>query len=390
MSLKNLFFLTISGYLQRARGTVWLAACGILCAMVMMAAPLRICGRCGVEALGGEATCLECGGALPAVENVPAVEAPQTDIAANPAPGDARAVTDELIRVIGDDVRAARDLEQAQPNVAMEFYRHAIGLVRVVPQSQLSQEARDGLVAGLNRCRQAIARGERICSLCNGTGKRVVASKKGVGTGPRGLSSTTATASVSLECERCHGLGRMPAARTIEELRVVIGQGRAAFERQMHALGRVSCGRGFLPAGMEDQLTLQERALIRSGLVDGCTECAGLARVDCTVCKGFGVMNCKARGCENGRVAGVGDAPATKCTTCHGAGEIACVTCQGNGTVSCRVCKGTGQGVRCKTCGGEGVAQCTACRGKGGDCKVCNGAGRALCAQCFGEGVKGR
>ena len=379
----------IARFLQNARGATALAVCVVLCAAAAFAAQLRICGRCGVEALENEAVCRECGAQLPAIV-VEAAPVPETPAALKPVTGEMRPALDSLLRILADDVRTVRALEQTQPALAFHYYRQCIGLVRAVPPEQLAQDVRDSLVAGLARCRQAISRGERICGMCNGTGKRTLPNKQTTTTGPRGLSSTTATASVALECDRCRGQGRSIAPRTMEELRVVIGQGRTTFERQMHALGRVSCGRGFLPVGLEEQFTLQERAMIRGGLADGCVDCMGLGKTDCNTCKGFGTVPCKARGCENGRVAGVNDAPSTLCTSCHGAGELACVPCQGNGTLSCRACKGSGQGVRCKTCGGEGIATCTACRGKGGDCKACGGEIRILCAACFGEGVKGR
>jgi len=228
----------------------------------------------------------------------------------------------------------------------------------------------------------------RDCALCNGTGKRAVIARAAT-TGSKGLASTTA-APVPPDCERCRGQGKAAGPRTMEELRVLLGQGRKLFEQQMHALGRVGCGRGFLPAGLEDRLTLQERALVRGGLADGCAQCMGFGKVDCASCKGLGNVPCRGRGCVNGLVAGTGDLPPTPCVVCRGAALVACVPCQSNGTVSCRSCKGSGQADRCKTCGGEGVAACAACRGKGGECKTCNGAARALCAQCFGEGVRGR
>jgi len=359
------------------------AGCVLLCAAAAWA-QLRQCERCGVEALEGEAECRECAAPLPPVRDAADAEPAENADAAETTGG----AVGDLLRVMADDVRTARAGERLQPALAFHYYRHAIGLARVIPAAELSDEAREGLVAGLARCRQTLSRVERACALCNGTGKRAVITKAPA-TGSRGLESTTA-APVPKDCDRCRGLGRATGPRTMEETRVLLGQGRKAFEQQMHALGRVGCGRGFLPAGLEDRLTLQERALIRGGLANGCAACAGLGKTDCATCKGMGTNPCKGRGCASGLVAGAGDAPPAPCAVCRGAAAVACAPCQSNGTVACRTCKGSGQAERCKNCGGEGVATCAACRGKGGDCKTCGGAARALCAQCFGEGVKGR
>jgi len=359
-----------------------------LCAAAAAWAQLRQCERCGFEALDAEAECRECAAALPpapgAVDAEPADGADGDD----PARG-AEGAAGELLRVLGDDVRAARASERTHPAVAFHYYRHAVGLVRAVPAADLSEEAREGLVAGVARCRQAIARCVRDCALCNGTGKRALVAKPAA-TGSRGLASTTA-APVPPDCDRCRGQGRVNAPRTMEETRVLLGEGRKIFEQQMHALGRVGCGRGFLPPGLEEQLSLQERALIRGGLADGCATCMGLGKTDCATCKGMGTLPCRGRGCASGLVPpATGDAPPAPCAVCRGAAAVACAACQSNGTLGCRSCKGSGQAERCKTCGGNGVAACATCRGKGGECKTCAGAGRALCAQCFGEGVRGR
>jgi len=362
-----------------------LTGCVLLCAATVFA-QLRLCERCGVEALAAEADCRDCGARLPAVANAP-------DAAADADAPDAlqhvstlSPALEELLRVAAEDVRTARAGEQTHPAVAYHYYRHAIGLVRAIPPDELSPAARDGLLAGFARCRQAISRADRACAHCNGTGRRALPVKPNE---RKGSLAPTITPT-SVECERCRGRGKTISARTMEELRVVIGQGRAAFEKQMHALGRAGCGRGFLPAGLEEKLSLNERALIRGGLADGCKACLGLAKTDCTTCKGLGTLPCKNRGCVNGTVAGVGDAKDSPCVNCHGKGEVSCVPCQGNGAVGCKTCKGTGQADRCKTCGGEGVAQCAACRGKNTECKTCGNARQTLCAQCFGEGVKGR
>ncbi|MCL1887835.1 MAG: hypothetical protein FWF96_03060 [Kiritimatiellaeota bacterium] len=385
MPIHQPFFSRIPPSSRSWFATALRMGCVILCAATLCA-QLRLCDRCGVEARDGETECRECGALLPTVRDAEeAVETPDTP----PLPDGASAAVAEVLRVVGDDARTARANEQTHPHVAFHYYRHTIGLVRVVPTADLTDEAREGLLAGLARCRQSLSRCQRDCTLCNGTGKRAMPAKQAAATGSKGLASTTAAPTLP-DCERCHGKGRVTGPRTMEELRVVIGQGRTEFERQMHALGRVGCGRGFLPAGLEARLTLQERALIRGGLANGCAACMGLGKVDCTSCKGIGSTVCKGRGCVNGLVAGVGDAPPSACAVCHGEGLLACASCQGNGAVSCRACRGSGQADRCKACGGSGIGPCPDCKGKRADCKVCGGANRALCAQCFGEGVKGR
>lgn len=313
------------------------AVCGFLLLAANAAAQLRICGRCGVEALGGETVCTDCRAPLPLPA---AAEQPGPDPAAQPQPEQepgGAADANVWAQLVKDDMQAARSLEAQQPQAALEYYRQCIGLLRVVPTEALPQAARDRVVEDTDRCRKTLEMGERACTACNGTGKRTVGgTKERTSRGPTGLKSTTTRSAVSTTCDRCRGSGRIDAPRTMEELRVLMGRGRTVFERQMHAQGRVNCGRGFIPPEAAELLTVRQQALLRSGFSIGCTECMGLGKMDCVACKGRAVFPCKGRYCEGGRVAGAAGTAPTVCTTCHGKGETLCATCHGNATMSCR------------------------------------------------------
>lgn len=375
------------------------AACALVCAAAAWAQGVIVCRACGREAKPGETACSHCSAALPK----PRDEAPPAPPAPDPALGAAEEVARAAAAVVRDSVRQAREAEKQRPEVALSYYQNALALSRLLQAGALPSELGESILAGCERTKQALLRGQVPCRVCNGSGKyQLDMGKVDRKQGVKGISG--------LACPACKGEGSLPGLREISKVKMSIQQGRQEFERRQMLAGEVRLGRALVPAALEGQLSNRQRALVMTGVPVPCGACQLTGRQRCSACEGTGWTECDSEDCENGalrpqRQTGgsysrtrtqklIGDEPVKKCPRCEGLGDIPCVACKGSGSVVCKVCDGSGQAKRCTRCTGTGLASCAKCKGtgelKGKPCPECKGEKMSLCSACRGEGAVAR
>ncbi len=305
---------------------------------------LRICPSCGREDEAGLEKCAACGATLPPVKKAeaPAVVAPEVPAASSSATN--------AFAEASRDVAEARRCRTESPERALVLYENALAL--------LSAEA-------------------------------------------GGDFNAKAAAAVAKEIEalRVETKARTPVVSARRLMRQRATSEAVIFFK---SIGRVSCGRAWVPAGWLDNLEPPQIAAVRQTLPPLCRECAGMGFETCRSCNGRGKQTCKNNGCNQGWIydKSANDlSPKTalktrhKCPVCNGTTFAPCDTCNGSGAVLCRKCGGSGEAPTCTSCHGSGLMDCRECKrstyrktNPDEKCRVCKGTHQALCTRCGGDG----
>ena len=327
---------------MKTRRLALFALVAALCAAAL-ADGLRICPSCGREDEAGLEKCAACGATLPPVPKE------ETPAAAQPVASASGASATNAFAEASRDVAEARRCRAESPERALVLYENALAL--------LAAEA-------------------------------------------GGDFNAKAAAAVAKEIE---ALRAETKARTPSVSARRLARQRATSEATLYfkSVGRVSCGRVWVPAGWLDNLEPAQIASVRQTLPPLCRECAGLGFEICRSCNGRGKQICKNQGCNQGWIydKSANDlSPKTalktrhKCPVCNGTTFAPCNACNGSGAVICRKCGGTGEAPACTACHGSGLMDCRECRrnartAKADEvCRVCKGTRQALCQRCGGDG----
>ncbi|MEI6210452.1 MAG: hypothetical protein WCR06_02375 [bacterium] len=374
---------------------IWLGSLWLCCAA--WAVGLVICPKCGTEADEGLSACGHCGAMLPEAK---AAAAPVV----NPAVS-----LDKQLAMISElaldatraDIRLANESLGKRPELALAYYENALGLARLVKREGMAADAGKSLADSLERCRKMLTFASRACATCNGSGKRSVQFQSL--TGVKGGNSSGLQVADGPTCTACAGRGTVSAGRSVDELRVLIAQGRRDFETRQQANGRVACGRVWTPPALPALLDVKAQALLRTACPTPCSGCMGVGQQDCTRCKGAGRLKCSNEGCADGWVvrkesnvlsSKLAISRKERCPGCQGTGFMPCVDCHGNGTIPCKNCSGTGHNAVCQECGGQGWTPCGKCQGTRGAgeaiCAECRGQKERICPKCRGEGCQAK
>ena len=377
---------------KRLFGFFWMIC--LVC--TLWAAGLVICPKCGTEADAVATVCPHCGAVLPVVQKVTSLE-PSKD-ALGHGEVSAGAISGLAADAVGVDARTADENMAKRPELSTPFYENALALLRLVKRDGLTVDTGKALAVKLEKCRRLLVNVSRPCSACNGSGKTVV-HFQGMAGDKNAQTGNAVTLSDGPSCPVCNGQGTVTAGRSMDELRVLLGQGRRDFETCEQASGRVVSDRVWVPAEWLAVLDVKQQALLRTACPTPCSGCMGLGLQDCSHCKGAGRIKCSNEGCVKGWITiKVPNALSPKtaitrremCPICHGTGMKDCPDCRGQGTGPCKVCNGTGRNAPCQECGAQGWAHCSKCQGSGKvaekPCPDCHGEGNRLCPKCHGEG----
>lgn len=367
-----------------------LATLAVACSL--WAASLVVCPKCGYESDNGAVVCSHCGAALP----VPKVAGSGETAASN---ANAQAASLDTVSALAltaarVDQRLAEENRKDRPELAYAFYENILALSRLIRREGVSPDAGKVLAENLERCRDALTHGMRTCPACNGSGKRNVHFQQLAG-------DKSTQVSEGLVCSTCNGAGVVRMVRTTDSLRLLMAQGRRDFETRAKALGRVACGRAWLPQELAAKLDVRAQALVCTACPTPCPDCMGMGVQDCARCKGSGRVPCTNNGCKDGWIVHQElNTLSTKassisrrevCPVCQGTGQMACPDCRGDGTIPCKTCHGTGRNAVCQDCGGQGWTACPRCHGTGkladgAICPDCLGQHERICPKCHGEG----
>ena len=365
----------------------------VVLAAITACGQLRICGSCGREDTAGGARCTVCQELLP-----PIVTTEPPAVVETPVPTD-NPVSSVAFEAVRQDVLMAREEEARRPEVALALYENAQALLAVADSSQLPPEAGRAVLAGIQRCRAALAVTGQSCPACNGTGRQqITLLQLAGGSAAEAAAPTRATGAI---CATCGGRGALVGQRDIEATRLLILRGRREAGLKLQAIGRVAAGRAWVPREWLETVTPMQIAAVRRVAAAGCPACAGIGLETCRKCSGTATQPCPNRACRDGWIEQKPTNTLTPksaltrrvpCPVCQGKSRIACATCRSTGGVACEGCHGTGLAAPCRSCNGEGTVVCRTCQSTrpataGKVCAACKGCGRMLCARCSGDGV---
>ncbi len=293
--------------------------------------------------------------------------------------------------VLEGEVAQARELYRAEKHpLAYHFCRNALALNYLVSDAA----TREANVERLTRMRDACVASQgsitRPCPLCEGSGQGVFRAKSE-------LTRSSIGARAAGICNRCGGGGALPSVETVDAVKYRRAQTARAYREMQLSRTFVPVGDAWVPQAREGALSVQERVLLKCAIPLVCDSCQGVGREDCRTCKGLGIVTCRARGCERGRVEEERDSLTDErrvverfCDQCGGTAEETCERCIGKGSLVCRDCNGSGEAEVCKRCSGRGLATCRKCQGSGtyrdGACGYCQGVGVMECTSCNGCG----
>ena len=308
------------------------------------AAGLRICPSCGREDETGSATCPACGA------NLPPVESEAVPVAPSPVAEESASSATNAFAEAARDVSEARRCRAEAPERALALYENALALLAAEAGGNFNEKAASAVAKDIEALRAEVKK-------------------------------------------RTPGISAQRLARQ---------GGSKEAELFFKSLGRVACGRVWVPASWLDTLTPPQIAAIRQTLPPPCKDCAGLGFEVCRFCNGRGTQRCRNAGCSQGWVydKSVNDlSPKTalktrhKCPVCKGTSFSPCDACNGAGAVLCKKCGGSGEAPACTACHGSGLVECRECRrstyrkvNSNGPCHVCKGTQQALCTKCGGDG----
>lgn len=314
----------------------------VLCTIVTLqsvAEGLRICPSCGREDEVGVEKCPNCGHLLPTLPNV----TPKTET----EPDEKKEPTDFAKSVFNEvslDIREARKCVETQPGRALAIYENALAML-AAQGIHYDKKAAATIADEIKQCKSAIS------AKCN----------------------------------------------TITAKRLSIQSGVKEASLYFKSSGRVPCGRVWIPAKWNEELTPAMISAIRQANAPVCQECAGIGYDACKKCNASGKEPCRHPGCKQGWVyeASQNDLSPktslklrTKCPECNGTSFRKCSTCNGVGSIICSRCRGSGEAPVCTTCNGTGLVECRDCRrAKPGEiCERCRGTHNELCRRCGGDG----
>lgn len=371
------------------------------------AAPIRVCGACGHEALGEETVCRHCGASLPPL----LTETPAEPIASEPAeaaPSSPRLSDLVKVGVAAEELDWARRLaENGEGWGAIMAARNAMALAALEGDGDARVMAdAAGLIQAV---RQRLFLTRRVCPVCEGTGKKKIqmVTLKG---------EVLEQEMPSLLCESCGGSGFWRARPLATELTRDESAARRAFGVEQLRRARVESQGLWLPRGVMEALDVRGLVRVRRAAGLPCTACNGFGAISCATCQGAGRVRCTNRNCLHGteicpdcrgtgRGGGSSGVSLTRCATCRGAGkrecqvcngkgELPCNRCEGKGETLCAACRGAGEAPECARCGGQGFQVCARCGGagvqRGAVCATCAGQGVVLCPACHGFGRAAR
>lgn len=366
----------------------WMIGC--LCVGSVLAA-LRICDHCGREGDHAEQACMHCGYQFP--EHGPDAPALQPDTSQHVALASSR------LHFAGED--AAMRLDQEWALVEQLFHGPDPWLCLLHVQNTRALATAAGVlftderstraVAIADRCRQAIWQDVEPCTMCDGSGLRILET--------RTISGELIRQKVpGSSCLRCDGHGVLAFFRAEGDVQRARRQAETFYGDLQRDRGWQAVGRGWVPPTAILPLAVTVEAAFLQRLDLGCRRCTGGGRVQCRQCRGRMVVPCPERRCHDGFVVVArsgeltGDRQRRRCQTCGGKGQISCAGCAGRGFDVCADCSGAGAAPVCRSCDGAGWLPCRRCSGSGThagvSCRTCGMQGRLLCAACQGYGVR--
>ena len=370
-----------------------------VCTGCMALAGLNICRQCGHESAENASFCSHCGTKTGAARAPDAPDAPET-----PATGrlDAKQQQKQFElaeKAIAEDMAKGRELGgRHREDVAVFLFLNALAIHTVATEKAPDQalERGDWLVKAVKACEGRLRYTTAACPMCQGSGRRSVSMQ--------GMDGTSVVREVAGQsCPRCKGARTIRTMRSVEQLMVVLGQGRREYERTQLAQGRLAVGESWLPKALAESLDVRQQARVCSASALPCKSCLGFGRLECSTCHGERTQPCRHRGCKGGHVEikptnVLNERTAltrrVKCPQCGGTTRVMCQSCDGHGTTACKSCKGSGERDACSRCGGEGLAACRRCRGageyNGAECPECHGEKVVLCSTCHGDGKRTR
>ncbi len=368
---------------------------GILLA-ASLALAVNICGSCGYEAAENDVFCSHCGARLAQEvkpSETPNAQSNQESPGVDEAPG---VLNVELVKA---DMRTAQSFyEEKQFELAHLFARNALALNPVVGVDAGAERSK-AIISFIDRCKHYMGVVQHGCPVCGGTGKGVLTTHALDG-------KSHEFRGVGQNCNRCGGRGKIQGKETTDERRFRQGKANERYRTLRQSAGQVPVGLVWLPSNIASGLTVKQKVAFKRAIPPSCERCAGLGRVDCSVCKGGGNIPCRGKGCDNGWVevehssklkgSKLGDSSLSgiksKCSSCQGTGKVPCKRCNGEGSFVCKGCNGSGLANRCSRCSALGCIECRRCKGAGvldaKTCDRCHGEKIEECSYCSGAGRK--
>lgn len=381
-----------------------------------------ICSSCGREASTEDAkVCGHCQTPFPKSE----AKTPDPPSAAQPAVAKVELAGDgEAFSVVKAEFDFARKLDAPsedgdgggrRPNIAFFHYRNALAMA---PLAKITDTGmRDALSSSVRRSLSEVTHWSEKCPACKGTREFVQkAPDIGQNTGRIGVRDYLKK---KVSCPLCHAKGAIPGYRNYASMTRLLADGRREFDTIHQAAGDKKVGYAWVPSALAEGMNVRDRAAVASGYGAPCPKCGWTGLEQCQVCKGEGVVTCKALGCKNGFVEttkqkGLGGGSVGRnsrgggqqqqqqkevnpCETCNGTSLVICEACAGARLQPCRKCNGEGLAPICTRCNGTGLMNCRKCSGSGRyrkpglkneeeDCPDCRGLGEVNCQSCNGLG----
>ncbi len=387
--------LGMGGVLVSSGG--WRAFCLAVfagCFLCGMAWAVSICGSCGYENGDDARFCSHCGGGIGKEQGERKPEASAQADAPVQNVVSAGAIAIESVKA---EMREAQKYaKRGHVELGDLFARNAFAL-NMLAGTDHGKRRSKAMIKFFKLCEVKAKSGRRDCPECRGSGKAVMSAHT---LGDRTIKFEAA----GMRCKRCGGSGKISGKLTMDERKYRIGTAIEEYRTLQNSRGMVPEGLVWLPAESADGLDVRQRVVLKRALPPVCSHCMGLGRIDCSTCKGDGVVECRAKDCRNGYVESESDVNRlggssfrseragvrAKCAECGGSGVISCKKCSGVGSFLCKYCNGSGRAEICEKCRGKGLVLCRRCGGSGvyrdKACPYCREAGSIECSSCGGTG----
>lgn len=370
----------------------------VLLAVVCPVTALNICNKCGYENAENACKCSHCGAVLK--ENKGAA-----DIQASTVPEETR--QGDFIfpaGVVAEEISKGRELYQKQKyELSRLFFRNALAMEGIADADDGAERSAK-ILAMVKQSETAARVITKKCPRCDGTGRGIVKFETLGSSGQSGRHKPLGGWRRKVPgktCQRCNGTGTIKTTGTVADMKYKTGQALSDYREMQRSRKYVPVGNAWVPADIEPDLGVRQKAMLMRATASPCEECAGFGKVDCRKCDGEGRIKCTNKDCHKGRVPLEEDDKKVKrlqsdnkkiCPVCHGRGTLRCEECDGEGAVLCPRCDGTGEQDICRKCSGQGYVECRRCKGTGrykdGVCASCGGEGVELCSSCGGDGRK--